>query len=157
MAAVSAFLSMEPASDNEWEARAARIFPAGTAPNPVHDFALAYAYLLGRRFEAAARTIERIYASGEQSDNDALPVLLAWAYLETGRAAEAQPLLRTNPAPSVSGTGPFLVLYFPRLFYLRGLSAGRQGKPEEASAQFELFRKLSGPTPLIWGEEAQAK
>jgi hypothetical protein len=50
----------------------------------------------------------------------------------------------------------FAPFYFPRIYYLRGLLAEKEGKPDEARANYRLFRQLSGPDPLIWGEEQRA-
>jgi hypothetical protein len=36
------------------------------------------------------------------------------------------------------------------------LVAEKQGKPDEARANYQLFRQLSGPDPLVWGEEQRA-
>ena len=111
---------------------------------------MAYALLLDRKFEPASGILQGIYASGQQADSEALPVLLAWTYLETGRVPEAASLLRFDPIPNASGTGSFLSFYFPHLFYLRGQAAERQGKREEAAANDKLFRTLSGPDALVW-------
>ena len=82
--------------------------------------------------------------------------MLAWTRLETGRAKDAAPLLRFNPIPSTNGLSMFAPFYFPRIYYLRGLVAEQEGKPDEARANYRIFRQLSGPDPLIWGEEQRA-
>jgi tetratricopeptide (TPR) repeat protein len=153
IAAFAAFLAQDPAPAAEWEARAGKAFAQSPAANPLRDFALAYALLLNKDFKAAVSLLDRIYAGGEHTDDDSISALLAWAYMETGRTSEAAALLRYNQPPSVAGTGPFLAFSFPRVYYLRGIAAARQGKPEQAAAQFQLFRTLSGRTPLLWGEE----
>ena len=63
------------------------------------------------------------------------------------------------PTPSLSEVGLNWAtpLYFPRIFYLRAVVAEKQGKPEEARENWRVFRALSGPDPLMWGEERQAK
>jgi tetratricopeptide (TPR) repeat protein len=155
IAAVALFLTQRPATAAEWDARALRAFPSG--PNAVRELSLAYALLLDKEFEPASAILERIYASGQQADSEALPVLLAWTYIETGRVQEAASLLGPNPIPATSGTGLFLAFYFPRLYYLRSLSADHQGKREEAVSNYQLFRKLSGPDALLWDEERKVK
>ena len=148
------YLTSSPASPAEWTARAAHDFP-GPAGSPVADTALAYALLVAKEFQPASQAIERIYESADQADRQGvLPILLAWTYLEAGREKEAAPLLRLNPIPAV-GTAPLLSFYFPRIYYLRGLAAAREGKRDAAAANYQLFRKLSGPDPLLWGEERQ--
>jgi len=77
--------------------------------------------------------------------------------LEIDHSREAAPLLRFIPALNATGLGPFTPFYLPRLFYLRGLAAQREGKRDEARANYGLFLKLSGPDPLMWGEEQKAQ
>ena len=143
------FLTQPSASPAEWAARAGRQF---TEPGQasIQRFALAYALLLEKQFQPAALTLKEIHESGAPADDEGLQILLGWAYLETGRTREAGPLIRFNPIPSSSGPGPFSSFYFPRLYHLRGLEAERQGKPAEAHANYDLFRKISGPLPLVW-------
>ena len=77
--------------------------------------------------------------------------------METGRGQDAGPLLRFNPVPSPDGPSLFVSFYFPRLYYLRGAEAEKAGRAEEARADFKVFLELSGPDPLIWGEEKKAR
>jgi len=156
IAAVARFLAQQPATPAEWAARTDREF-AQPQQAAVRDFSLAYALLLQKDFAAAAPVLKKIYDSGDQADGEGLPVLLAWTYLETGRTSEAAALVRDNPVPSISGTGPFLSFYFPRIYYLRAEIARRQSRAAEAAPQFRLFRTLSGPDSLIWGEESAAR
>jgi hypothetical protein len=111
---------------------------------------------LAKQYQAAVPVLEQLYSQG-QSAGEAVPVLLAWTYLETGRTAEASALLRYNPIPPTAGLEPLTSFYFPRLFYLRGLAAERSGNAPEARDNYALFLKLSGPNPLQWGEEQQAQ
>jgi hypothetical protein len=99
--------------------------------------------LLAKQFQPASEALRRVYDTGEVADpQGALPVLLAWTYLETGRDKEAAPLLRWNPIPA-AGTGPLYSFCFPRIFYLRALAASRAGQKDAAAANLQLFRKLS--------------
>jgi Flp pilus assembly protein TadD len=152
IAAVARFLTEAPASASEWGARAERQFPGPTQPS-VRNFALAYALLLNKEYQPASAILHRIYDAGASSNDEGLPVMLAWTYIEAGRPAEAAPLLRLNPIPASSGTGPFFAFYFPRLYLLRSIEAQREGKQQEAQANREMFRKLSGPDHFIWDEE----
>jgi Flp pilus assembly protein TadD len=148
------FLASPPAPPEEWAARAAQGF-SGAARSSTAGLALPFALLVAQEFPAASQALQRVYDSGEVSDpQGALPILLAWTYLETGRSKEAAPLLRSNPLP-VAGTGPIFTLCFPRIFYLRGLAAERVGNRPEAAANYKIFRELSGPDPLIWSGERQ--
>jgi hypothetical protein len=146
-ATLARFLAQPAASPAEWAARAERL-----APNPaqatIRNTALAYALLLAKQYEAAAPVLEQLYGEG-QSAGEGIPVLLAWTYLETGRANEAAALLRFNPIPPTTGLEPFLSFYFPRFYYLRGLAAERLGKSAEAREDYALFQKLSGGDPLL--------
>jgi hypothetical protein len=146
------FLASPPASPEEWAARAAHGF-SGPARSSTAALALPIALLVAADFPAASQAFQRTYDSGEVADPEgALPILLAWTYLETGRDKDAAPLLRSNPVPA-AGTGPLFTFCFPRIFYLRGLAAERAGNRPAAAANYQLFRKLSGPDPLIWEGE----
>ena len=153
-AAVARFLAQPPASAVEWTARAERL-----APNPaqaaIRNTTLAYALLLSKQYQAAEPVLEQLYRQG-QTAGEGLPVLLAWAYLETGRTAEAAGLLRFNPIPPTGGLDPLASLYFPRVFYLRGLAAERLGKAGEAQQSYALFEKLSGAGVPLLGEDLKA-
>ncbi len=155
-AELARFLAQPSASVAEWTARAGRAFAQPSA-EPVKQRALAYALLLERQFSAAFPILNSLYQSGRTATDEAMPLLLAWCDLETGRGKDAPPLLRFNPLPSSGGVHPFQVFYFPRLFYLRGRAAALDGHADAAHEQFRLFLQLSGDTPLIWGEEAQAR
>ncbi len=154
-AMVARFLTEPPASPPEWSVRAERLFP-NASEDSLKDFALAYALLLDKQFQPASLLLKQLYDGANPSADPGLPVLLAWTCLETGRANDAAPLLRFNPIPSNSGASMFAAFYFPRIYYLRGLLAEQEGKPGEARANYRLFRQLSGPDPLIWGEEQRA-
>lgn len=154
IAAVARFLIGAPASPAEWSARADKQFP-GPGQLSVRNFALAYAMLLEEQYQPASAVLHQIYDAGASPNDEGLPVILAWTYLETGLPREAAPLLRLNPIPNSSGTGPFFAFYFPRIFHLRALEAEQQGKRDDAQANRALFQKLSGPDPLVWGEKAK--
>ena len=154
-AMVARFLAEPPASAPEWSVRAARLFP-NASEDALKNFALAYALLLSRQFQPASLLLKQLYDGAHPEADPSLPVMLAWTSLESGRAEDAPPLLRFNPIPSPNGLSLFAPFYFPRIYYLRGLLAEKQGKPDEARANYQLFRQLSGPDPLIWGEEQRA-
>ena len=155
VAVVAQFLTQPPASPTEWAARAEQRF-AGDALAGIRDLALSYALVLNRHFPAAQLLLRQMYDSGTPAD-EGLPYLLAWAYLETDHAKESESLIRANPVPNAAGPGPFATFYLPRLFYLRGVAASRDGRREEARSQFQLFLKLSGNDALVWGEEKKAQ
>ncbi len=154
-AALVRFLAQPPAPAAEWNARAGQLF-RNAASAPVKDLWLAYAFLLNKNFNEASALLAKSAEAGMNTD-DSLPILQAWALVETGKENEAAPLLRFNPAPPMTGPALITSLYFPRLYYLRGVVADRQGKREEARADYQLFLKLSGNTPLAWGEEEKAQ
>ena len=154
--AVTQFLAQPAASAAEWSARADRAFPQA-AEKPLRDRALLYALLADRQFRPAMEILKPLYENGGLAANEQASLLLAWCYVETGRAREAAELLRFTPLPASSGVQPFQVFYFPRVFYLRGRAAGLGGQADAARAQYGLFLQLSGAAPLIWGEEARAR
>jgi Flp pilus assembly protein TadD len=156
VAVLAQFLTQPPASPTEWVVRAEQRF-SGEALAGIRDLALSYALLLNGHFQAAQLLLKQMYDGGTLAADEGLPYVLAWAYLETGHTKEAEPLIRANPAPGAAGAGPFAAFYLPRLFYLRGVAAAREGKREEARNQYQLFLKLSGNDPLVWGEEKKAQ
>ena len=97
----------------------------------------AYAHLLNNQFDKAAAELQAFYKNPAASTDESLPVLYAWALIETGHANEAAPLLRANPVPPLTGPSLFLPLYFPRLYQLRA----RAGiDPQSNNA---LYQKLT--------------
>jgi tetratricopeptide (TPR) repeat protein len=155
-AMVARFLALPPASSTEWVVRAEQQFPA-PGQTGIKNFALAYALLVNREFPAAGLLLKQMRESGNPTPDEGLPVMLAWSYLETGRVKEAAPLLRWNPSLSDAGLTPFTPFYLPRLFYLRGLLAEKEGRRDAARGEYQKFLKLSGPDFLIWGEEKKVK
>jgi Flp pilus assembly protein TadD len=153
---VARFLSQPSAPASEWAARAERAFPA-PAEKREKEAALAYALLADKEFAEAARVLEPLYSYTSANASESFAVLLAWAYLETGKPKEAAALLRFNPLPSAAGVRDLEVFDFPRLFYLRGRVAALAGNPQQAQSYYKLFLTLSGDEPLLWGEEAAAR
>jgi tetratricopeptide (TPR) repeat protein len=154
-ALLAQFLSQPPASPAEWEARANRLAP-NPAMAPIRSLAVSLALLLARDYPAAAPRLQRMYDSGSPVTDEGLPVLLAWSDLETGHVPEAAALLRFNQPLSNAGLNWSTPFYFPRIYYLRAVAAAKQGKPDEAQRNYRLFQQLSGPDPLLWGEEKKA-
>ncbi len=125
---------------------------------PIRDLALAGALLLDREYQPASEILRKLYGEGARTSVDeGIPVMLAWSLIETGRYQEAAPFLRANPVPPPTGPNVFATFYFPRIYYLRGLLAEKNGKPQEAREAYKLFLQLSGPDALAWGEEGKAK
>ena len=131
-------------------------FPA-PAQSPLKDYARAYALLFGRQFQPAVQALQDLYRLPTGEPDDGLAVLLAWAYEETGDWQRAEPLLKLTPLPQPSGLPVFASLYFPRLFFLRGVVLDREGHRTEAARYYQMFRTLSGPDSAIWGEEQRAR
>jgi Flp pilus assembly protein TadD len=155
IAAMARLLAQPEANAAEWQARVDRLFN-NPAAQQVKSLTLAYALLLGKEFQAAAPILARLNQTAGIGGDENVPLLLAWSLVETGHVKEAEPLLKPNPVPSTGGVTLFMSFYFPRIYYLRGLSAQNAGRPEEAKENYRLFLKLSGPDPLIWGEEQKA-
>ena len=154
--ALARFLTQPPASSAEWQARAGALVP-GHAQSAIGNMALADALLFAKEYSAALPVLQTMYDSGNPTADEALPVLLAWANVETGHIPEAAALLRSNPPLSDVGLTWSTPLYFPRIFYLRAVVAEKQGKSEEARENWRIFHALSGSDPLMWGEEQKGK
>jgi tetratricopeptide (TPR) repeat protein len=155
-ALVARFLAQPPASSSEWAVRAEQQFP-GPAQSAIKNFSLAYALLINQQFEPAMLLFRQMWENGSPTADEGLPVMLAWCYLETGHLKEAAPLLRSNPIPSANGTTPYTGFYIPRVLYLRGLLAEKEGRTGDARAYYDKFLALSGPDPLRWGEEKKVR
>jgi len=155
LVAMAGFLSGPPASPAEWSARAEKLAPLPEQAGR-RDFVLRQALLLGKQFDAALPLLRNAYENAAPTDPES-PVLLAWAYLETGQAADAAPLLEHNPIPAPTGIDAFAACWFPRLFFLRGQAAEKRGRTDVARASYKLFLDLSGDAPFQWGEEQMAK
>ncbi|MGE5568239.1 MAG: tetratricopeptide repeat protein [Rhodospirillales bacterium] len=144
LAALCRFLSGPPATANEWAARAGEAF-SQPGQHGLRRYALAYALLLSKHFQAAVPVLKEIYHQTPPSAPDPVEVLLAWALVEAGRIKEAGELLAVNPIPEIVGEHPVLWLSFPRIFQLRGIVLEKEGRPAEAKANLELFQRFSGP------------
>ncbi|MCU1236973.1 MAG: Tetratricopeptide 2 repeat protein [Candidatus Solibacter sp.] len=155
-ALIARFFSLPPATASEWTVRAEQQFP-GPPQAPIKNFALAYALLLNKQFQPAQLLLREMWESGSPIADEGMPVMLAWCDLETGRIKDAAPLLRTNPIPSAAGLTPYTGFYIPRLLYLRGLLAEKEGRKDDARAWYDKFLAISGPDPLIWGEEKKVR
>jgi tetratricopeptide (TPR) repeat protein len=155
-ALVARFLAQPPVSSSEWAVRAEQQFP-GPAQSAIRNFSLAYALLLNQQFQPAMLLLRQMWETGSPTADEGLPVMLAWCYLETGREKDAAPLLRSNPIPSANGMTPYTGFFLPRLLYLRGLLAEKEGRAADARANYDKFLALSGPDPLRWGEEKKVR
>ena len=155
VAVLMRFLTMPPASAAEWKTRADQLFRQA-AGDALKDLWLTYALVLNNDFANATSTLESYRAKSIATD-ESLPVVHAWMLMETGKESEAAPLLRYNPPPPMTGPSLFTSLYFPRLYYLRAVLADKAGNRDEARKNYQLFLRLSGPTPLQWGEEQKAQ
>jgi tetratricopeptide (TPR) repeat protein len=128
--------------------------PAGSSGSRLAD---AYALLFARKFAEATPLLELLYRGTSPEGDGQIRTLLAWAYVETDRIADADPLLRIYPFPLSSGDPAFGSLIFPRYLFLRGMVMQHQGKRTEAKAAYELFLKYSGDVPDIFGDDAAAR
>jgi tetratricopeptide (TPR) repeat protein len=140
--AMARLMAGTPVPAAEWEARARAAFP-DPSQQALREYALANALVLSKEFAAAIPRLEAISQRMPPANPDGLDVLLAWAYLETGRVELAAPLLRDNPLPDPVGQHPLFALSFPRLFQLRAAVAARQGRTQEAATASALFNQFS--------------
>lgn len=110
------FLTQPSAGAAEWNNRADQMFR--NVPQPaLKDVTLARALLLDRQYAAAVPVFQR--ASDETASDPSIPVLLAWALIESGHRDQAAAALRDNPVPPYNGIDPFAGLAFRRLKDLR--------------------------------------
>ena len=118
---------------------------------------IAYALLFRSQFREALPFLRRAWEQSNPNTEEGLPVLLAWAMIECGQWDGITSLVGPTPLPQAAGPGPFISLYFPRLFYLRGRNFERLGKKDRALENYRLFLKLSGSDAEMWGDEQRAR
>jgi tetratricopeptide (TPR) repeat protein len=150
------FLTQPPASASEWTDRATRAFPEPSQAR-LRQSVLAYALLISKHFPEAAALWMSLYEQTPPGSPDPLEVPLAWALIETGRFDRAGELLATNAIPDGVREHPFQSLSFPRVFFLRGVLLEREGQRQEARENYDLFLRLSGDLPMIFGQEQRAR
>jgi Flp pilus assembly protein TadD len=141
--ALARFIALPPAPASEWTIRAERLFP-NPAVAAVKEVALSYALLLDRHFADAIPLLRNMDARAGSGGDRSAAIKLAWALIETGKVAEAAPLLRMNPVPGADPSALFIGLYFPRLFQLRAIVADREGKADEARENRRVYTALGG-------------
>ncbi len=148
IAALARYLAApQPLSAEEWTARAGQFFPAPPgAPTAGRDAALGAALLVSREFAPAAEALRRAYEGSGAALDGALPAELGSALAETGKAQEAEALLRKNPVPPSVGPGPIMALYWPQIFHARAQAAEKLGNAEAARTNAKLFETLAGGT-----------
>ena len=155
-AVMARYLAQPSAGPAVWAERAAQQFPSPAAAS-VRNTALVYALLLERQFQPAQLLLQRMWDGDLPGGDEGLSVLLGWTLLETGKTQEAAALLRFHPVPAATGLTPFTTFYLPRLLYLRGQLADQENRRDDARGWYDKFLALSGPTPLIWGEEKKVR
>jgi tetratricopeptide (TPR) repeat protein/TolB-like protein len=128
--------------------------PTTGSGSPAAD---AYASLFQRKFSQAVPILEALYRETNPTADAQVRTLLAWAYVETGRAQEAEQLLARSPIPLSSGEPLFADLIFPRYLYLRGAVFEKEGKRAEAKQSYELYLKYAGDLPGIFEDQAKAR
>jgi len=104
----------------------------------------AYALLFAQKYREALPLLQKAYQETNPSADGQIRVLLAWARVETGGFAEAGKLLEMCPLPLSSGEQMFASLSFPRYFALRAAVLEKQGKPDEAKKNHDLYLKYAG-------------
>jgi tetratricopeptide (TPR) repeat protein len=97
----------------------------------------AFGLMLAHKYAEALPIIEKTYRETNPSFDGQIRTLLAWAYVENGRAADAKQLVALYPIPLSAGDPLFASLIFPRFLFLRGVVL--QSKPSH-----DLYLKLGG-------------
>lgn len=156
LAVLARFATQPPASASEWAVRGERAFAQPQAAG-LRNLAVAYSLLFAREYAAALPLVRSIYQGSNPNTEESLPVLLAWMLLEAGKVDDAAPLLARTPIPANDGVPAPSVLSFPKILYLRGLMAEKQGRKDEAAAEYKKFLAVSGPVDLVWGDERHAR
>src|SRR5260370_30229078 len=127
-----------------------RVLAEGSSVTTGSPVANAFGLMLARKYAEALPSIEKIYRETNPSFDGQVRTLLAWAYVENGRAADAQKLVALYPIPLTAGDPLFASLIFPRFLFLRG--AALQSEPS-----YELYLKYVGDVPDVFGEDVVAR
>lgn len=143
LAAVARFLTEPPAPPAEWRRRMLALLPR-PEDERTRSLMLGCALLLQKEFEAAVPVLSDLYQHSAPAPQEILPVLLAWAQIETGHVDDAARFVLRNPIPNPAPE-LFATLAFPRLLLLRATVLEKQGKAAEAASARRLFVSLSGP------------
>jgi len=117
----------------------------------------AYEQLFSGKFAEATPLLETLYRQSDPHNDGEIRTLLAWTYVQTGRADAARSLIDTYPIPLSSSDLMFVSLIFPRFLFVRGAVLQQEGKRAEAKAAYTLFLKYSGDLPDVFGDEAVAR
>jgi len=143
IAALARFLTQPPASPEEWKRRLAAAFP-GPAGTPLRRIALPYALLFAGEYQAAIDPLDELDRASDPSSAARPAVALARALAETGDFRRLPELVNPNPAPDPLGQHLFAAVAFPRVLFLRGLIAEREGRQAEARQQYALYVQFLG-------------
>jgi len=143
LAAVARFLSDAPATPAAWSQRALALLPR-PADERTRNLILSYALLLQNDFAGALPVLAGLYQHSAPDPRETLPVMLAWAQIETGHSDDAARLAMRNPIPNPA-PDLFASLAFPRLLSLRADVLEKQGHKEEALKYRQLVLTLGGP------------
>ncbi len=110
LAAVSRFLTLSPAGNSQF----ANIN--------------AMALVINHQFADAIPILERLLGESNPANDAQVRTLLAWAYLETGKTAQAKPLVDLYPIPLPSNEPAFVSLIFPRFLKVRAAVLNQDSK-----------------------------
>jgi len=144
IAGICKFVAQPEAPPAEWVARAAREFPPPAGDN-LRQPALAYALLLGGHFSDAVEVLTELHLRDTPASPWQWNVLLAWALIETGKLAQALPLLETYSIPALGFDGQcaFSFLAFPHLFELKARALEADGRGKEARRWRDVYQHSS--------------
>lgn len=108
-------------------------------------------------FSAAAAAWREVLKQPRGMNDAAQRELLALCLAQTGKAADAAPLLNRWPLLSREQALLYDFLVFPNLFYTRAEIAVAQKKSAEAQRQYDLFLQYAGDRPDTHGRLARAR
>jgi len=117
----------------------------------------AYALMFAKKFAEAGPLFESTYRETNPHNDGQIRTLLAWTYVKTNRARDAEALTATYPIPLSSGEPMLASLIFPRFLFVRAAVLEQQGKRAEAKTAYELFLKYAGDAPDVFGDEEAAR
>ena len=118
----------------------------GVLQGELEKLALAYTLLQAKRFAEAVPVLSELAAATDPMSADQVNFLLAWALVESGRTAEASPLVETYGVPQPGIEPAFGCFTFPRIFLLKSIVLEKQGRTREADQMRGVYKSLAGST-----------
>ena len=113
--------------------------------------------LIDKHFQPAQLLLREMWDSGGPVADEGMPVMLAWSYLETGRPKTLRRSSAPTRFPFRRTRRPIPVSTCRASSTSAACLPSKEGRKDDARGYYDKFLALSGPDPLIWGEEKKVR